>query len=375
MTGLYIHIPFCVSRCSYCDFCSYTSRDFFPYVKALTNELNLRAARSNEKIKIGTVYFGGGTPTLLPEEAFEEIFDSINENYDVGKNAEITVECNPASANKTKLKKLAGLGANRFSVGLQCANDVILSKLMRPHNTSDFRATVEATQDIGITNISADIMLGVPGQTVGDIDNSLRLIFAYSLPHVSAYALKVERGTPLFGQVRRGEVIIPDGDKIADMYGYVKDALSAAGLERYEISNFAKKGHESLHNLNYWRMGDYIGAGCSAHGYFCGKRYSNIKDLNKYIARLTENRLPAVWSKIESPADEMFDFVMLGLRLDAGLSKKEFFRRFGKKFSAAYPKSAALTKKGVLIEDGDTVKMPEKYSYAMNSVLTELLFD
>ncbi len=370
-TGLYVHIPFCLSRCAYCNFCSYTVREYGAYADALAEELALRSVAE----KIDTVYFGGGTPSILPESAMGKIMEAVRRNFDIDKNAEITVECNPASADGQKIKFLKSLGFNRFSLGLQCANDEILSAMGRPHDTKDFCTTVESFLKEGLTNISADVMLGLPEQTFDDLDSTLDLIEKYSIPHVSAYALKLERGTTLRRLVKSGKITLPDDDQTADMYDRAKARLEQMGILRYEVSNFAKIGFESRHNLIYWNSFPYIGAGCSAHGYYGGARYSNLKNLRKYIVRLNNGLLPVLQSKRQTLGEEKFDFVMLALRLDKGLEKNEFQGRFGADFFESYPKVKALLEKGVLSDDGGFVKVDEKFTYVLNDVLVEMLFD
>jgi len=373
MMGVYVHVPFCMSKCFYCDFCSYTDGSFTKYVDAVINEIRLRAPK--EKTKIDTIYFGGGTPTLLNASDTGKILGEIRERFAIASNAEISIECNPASATKEKIAELAQLGYNRFSVGLQCADDGILKTLNRPHNVKNFCDTVTAIYDCGVKNLSCDIMLGLPNQTEKILDKTLDLIEDLKIPHVSAYALKVEKGTPLSKKIRTGEISLPDDDFAADLYEKVKECLSKNGVYRYEVSNFAKKGYECKHNLIYWRLNDYFGFGPSAHGFINGRRYANVKNLAKYHEKMSLGVKPETYSKKQTFDDNIFDYVMLAFRLDEGLNETDFSRRFGINFTDKYPKIMDMINKGIFNKDGDNIKVTPKYVYVLNEVLIELLFD
>ncbi|MDD4833001.1 MAG: radical SAM family heme chaperone HemW [Clostridia bacterium] len=372
-TGVYVHVPFCVSKCYYCDFCSYTDGNFTKYIDAVVNEIGLRAPK--EKTKIDTIYFGGGTPTLLNACDTDKILGEIRERFVIAPNAEISIECNPASATKEKIAELVALGFNRFSVGLQCADDDILKTLNRPHNVKDFVDTVTAIYECGVKNVSCDIMLGLPNQTKKILDKTLDLIEELNLPHVSAYALKVEKGTPLSKKIRKGEISLPDDDFSADLYEKVKERLAKSDVYRYEVSNFAKKGYECKHNLIYWHLNDYFGFGPSAHGFINGRRYANVKNLTKYYEKTAIGIKPETYSKKQSFDDNVFDYVMLAFRLDEGLDRSDFSHRFGIDFIEKYPKIIDLINKGIFIKDGDKIMVAPKYVYVLNEILVELLFD
>ncbi|HPG92275.1 MAG TPA: radical SAM family heme chaperone HemW [Clostridia bacterium] len=372
-TGIYVHVPFCVSKCFYCDFCSYTNKSFTQYVDAVIKEIGLRAPK--EKVKIDTIYFGGGTPTLLDACDTGKILAEIRKRFAVDQNAEITIECNPASATKEKIAELVSLGFNRFSVGLQSDDDNILKALNRPHNVQDFVDTVSAIRQFGIKNISCDIMLELPYQRVETVNKTLDLIEKMQIPHVSAYALKVERGTPLAKKIKCGEITLPDEDFCADMYEVVLSRLKKLDIHRYEVSNFAKKGFECEHNLIYWRLLDYYGFGPSAHGFINGTRYANVKSLVKYYEKTSSGIKPQIYSKKQTLDDNIFDYAMLAFRLNEGLDTTDFYNQFGINFETKYPKILILTKKGFFEKADNKIKVTDKYFYMLNEILVELLFE
>jgi oxygen-independent coproporphyrinogen-3 oxidase len=370
--GLYIHIPFCVKRCSYCNFCSYTDGDFEPYAKALTKELGIRSAKSDNRIN--TVYFGGGTPSLLPSAFLHEIMSAILKSYVVEHDAEITIECNPNTLDNTKVNDLVKMGFNRFSLGLQCAQDDTLALIGRIHKVKDYEKAVKHLKNAGIANISTDIMLGLPKQTKDDIIKTLDFITQFDIPHISAYALKVEKGTELYQKVKRKEVTAFDDDYVAELYDVVHDYLDSKGIKRYEISNFAKPGYESRHNLIYWTLNEYIGVGCSAHGFLNGIRYANVKSKDKYVAKLSDCKLPVSSSHKQIKENMINDYVMLSLRLDKGFALEDFEKRFGINFIEKYTQCKDLMKQNVLIIDNGRVYVDKKYTYVLNDILVKLLY-
>lgn len=376
-TGLYIHIPFCVSRCVYCNFCSQVSTDFDGYVRPLIADIKSIALKpfgkmqsGEEKPTIDTVYFGGGTPSLLPENCFERIFSAIKNSFAVNPNAEITVEVNPNSADKNKLSSLVSLGANRFSIGLQCADDGILASVSRPHNTDDFCRTVEDLHQLNQYNLSADVILGLPNQTLAHIEKTLSLLADYKINHVSAYALKVEKGTPLFRN--RAKTVFPDDDTVADYYDYVADTLAKRSILRYEISNFASSGNECKHNEIYWHYGNYYAAGAAASGFVNGYRYTNYANIDKYIKSVNEGKRPCSAYRHTMKSAQMFEYSMLALRTSRGLNTEDFTKRFNEDFFAQFPACDKLLKQGFLKMENNVLTATN--FNVLNSVLVELLF-
>lgn len=372
MNGLYIHIPFCKSKCIYCDFCSYTSDEYVLYTNALIIELSLYA-KKYPNFTIDTIYFGGGTPTILPIDCVTKIINAIYQNFHVSLDAEITTEMNPNSATKEKISQLVDLGFNRYSVGLQCSNDKILKFLGRPHNLQDFYNTLDALNSSSVDNISVDIMLGVPYQTRLDIDKSLQIIDDYNIKHISAYSLIVESKTPLYKMVKKG-LVLPDSDETVDLYDYLLFELNKRDIFRYEISNFAKRGYECKHNLIYWNCNHYIGVGVNASGYLKNTRYTNVRKIDNYINKCNSQKLPISSSTSIDKQSQMYEYVMLKLRLSSGIDKAEFFDKFHIDFFEAYKKAQALLNKNVLLDNNGRVVIADKYLYVQSEVLLEILY-
>ncbi len=369
--GLYIHIPFCASKCAYCAFDSAPCSDYQPYVRALVKEIRGKAEGYSKGRILDTVYFGGGTPSLLSKEQFLLIFQEIKRDFSLSGDCEITVEVNPASADFDKLSFLKEQGVNRVSVGLQCANEDILKILRRPHGLAQFAGTAEDVKRAGITNFSADVMIGLPTQKIEDVEQTLSLAVKSGVSHISCYALKVERGTPFYRQ--RASLSLPCDDETADMYDFCLKYLKERGFGRYEISNFAKEGFACRHNLKYWQSCDYLAAGVSAGGFISPYRYQNIKNTEKYIDKISKGEKVSYGAKL-SKDELMFEYIMMALRLDSGFDVKDFCARFGG-FEEYYgQKAKALIEKGFLEKVGDTIRVPKNKSGVLNSVLIELLF-
>ncbi len=361
--GIYIHIPFCVQKCLYCDFCSFSGAEsslMRDYTQKLSAEIKKCGGRA-EGYTVDTVYFGGGTPTLLHISEFERIFNSLEESFAIYGGAEITCECNPATADREKLEALRALGVNRMSIGLQSANEEELRALGRIHSYSDFVDTYRAARLAGFDNISADVMYGIPNQTRKSLAFTLERLCGLDPEHISVYGLKIEDGTP-FGKMRDG-LALPDEDEEYGMYFDCADRLSAFGYDKYEISNFAHKGYESRHNMKYWLGEDYLGFGVSAHSYFEGERYANSRDMERYLKGedITAER------RAVSEKEKKTELVMLGMRLGRGIVFEEFRVRAGEDFLSIYgeklkpyvkdgfvtltDKSAAFTDKGFLVSN------------------------
>ena len=314
-----------------------------------------------------TVYFGGGTPSYIPPKLILGAMNRIRECFKLTKDAEITLELNPGTIDESKVETYLQAGINRFSIGLQTAIDSQLADLGRIHNARDY---VYATNLLKGQNFSTDIMLGLKNQTKEDIKKTIELASACGSKHISMYALTVEDGTPIYTDYLNGE--LPDSDEVAEMYEYGYKLLKEKGYERYEISNFAKKGYESKHNLNYWKRGEYIGFGVSASSFMMGRRFTNTFDLDEYMKCVLSGFPPVIESEDVSESDAKFEFVMLALRTARGLSAKEyksvFHSEWKEDFSAAYRKTAEY-----LEEEGDVARIKEKYLYVQNSILSEYM--
>ena len=367
--GIYIHVPFCLKKCNYCDFCSFAGVDDdvkAKYVDALCRHIRLYRDTCSCHT-VDSIYFGGGTPTLLPIDLFEKIFAALCESFDVSESAEITVECNPKTADVTYFKALHKMGVNRLSLGVQSANDNELRALGRVHTWGDSVDAFFDARRAGFENISADIMFGIPEQTEKSLENTLERVTELSPTHISAYGLIIEPGTPFF--VNYEKLVLPDEDSEYNMYTGTRRWLSQHGFVQYEISNFALPGKESFHNLKYWRREEYLGFGVSAHSFFDETRFACPSSLNEYICgNYTGER-----SRI-SPNDAASEFVMLGMRLTEGVSESEFRSRFGKGFEESYGDALdRFVKSGFVVRKGGRCAFTDSGFYVSNTVLSEIL--
>lgn len=359
MPGIYIHIPFCVKKCSYCDFVSFADRSqMAAYLSALRTEIRLASALPGAQQTYDTVFIGGGTPSLLEGQQIAVILDALRRWYSIAPDAEISIECNPGTLSLQKLQAYRAAGVNRVSIGLQSASDGLLKRIGRIHTYAEFLQSVNWLKQSGFANWNADVMYGLPGQTVADYTDTLSRLIEHGAPHLSAYSLILEENTCLYHAVQSGRESLPDEDAVCDMQEAGFDLLEKAGYTRYEISNYAKSKQEQCrHNRNYWNNGAYLGLGLNAHGaLFCPQwtRYCNTDDLNAYIARLKEEKLPHVqWDAIP-PEEERFESVMLGLRMVEGIDLAAFSERFGCSFLDVYRDAVReLTQNGLLtVQDG-----------------------
>ena len=341
MTGVYVHIPYCVRKCAYCDFCSVPRDDTAAeYPDALCREIELSRDRLPYEGPVPSVFFGGGTPTALPPEALVRVLDTIRSTYEVRSDAEITTECNPGTASYGDFVKLRAAGFNRLSLGLQSANDDLLRAVGRIHSYDQFLTAYRAARDAGFQNINVDLMHGLPGQTQADYLDTLQKVCDLGPEHISAYALILEEGTPLYTQVRAGEVTLPDEDAVADMEDAGMAFLKARGFERYEVSNFAQPGYACRHNLIYWNDEPYLGFGVAAHSSAKGEgewlRWSNTESIPAYLRKLNRNKLPTAETLHINRKEEMFEMVMLGLRKVRGIPRQAFLDRFGLPLEEAF---------------------------------------
>ncbi len=331
MRGLYIHIPFCVKKCSYCDFVSFGGRENFlsPYLNRIEKEAQLYKGE-----KIDTVFIGGGTPSLMNGEQMHRLFEIINDNFSVSENAEITAECNPQSVNFTKMQEYKKCGINRISMGAQSLSDEVLGELGRCHTLKQLENAIEDIKATHFSSFNLDLIFALPNQTVSMWQATLAKLLTYEPDHVSCYSLTVEPNTPLGKAVLQGKIQLPDEEVERRMYYSTKEMLHTNGIEQYEISNYAKKGFECKHNINYWQCGEYIGLGCAAHSYYKGARYSNTKNLDEYF-----NCDSSAVKKDILTADEMAEErIMLGLRMNKGVNIDLFQKDFGIDFEEKYEK-------------------------------------
>lgn len=373
--GIYIHIPFCRSRCSYCDFATgaYDSVLAERYVRALVAEITaFDTARlpTDAPREADTVYFGGGTPSLLAPRQVEGILHAVREKFRVDERAEVTMEMNPGTVTPELAREFRRAGVNRASFGLQTFDDEQLRRLGRTHTAADARRTLAVLRDAGFANVSFDLIAGLPGQTVEQWSHNLDRALALRPEHLSLYLLEVHEGTPLADQLRRGFWPQPDPDAAAEMYRVLCERTSAAGYERYEISNFCLPGFESRHNLKYWTGAPYYGFGCSAHS-FDGRnlRWSNERDAARYCASVETAGDGVVERTRLSDEEAASESLFLGLRLSRGVNLVEHRARFGSDVRAKYGDDLARFSEAGLVElEGDLLRLTRDGALLSNEV-------
>ena len=356
--GLYIHIPFCVSKCNYCDFYSgaYSSDLFEKYVDAVIRELE-----NYKGIKVSTLYLGGGTPTVLGERNLKKLLEQVFATFEIS--GEATLEANPADDLYDVFKTAKSLGINRISLGVQSAVESELKTLGRRHSAADVIKTVEDINKVGIDNYSLDLMLGIPDQTTKTLQKSVEFLVSLNPKHISAYLLKIEEGTPFFKM--QNSLNLPDGDQAAELYLKAVDLLEENGFSQYEVSNFAKAGFEAKHNLKYWNCEEYIGIGPSAHGFLDGKRYYYERDLNGFI----DNPTPV----FDDDGGGFCEYIMLKLRLAKGLKFKDFEKRYFKLPKEFFAKAETFQKLGLVNLTEENLSLTKNGFLVSNTIISELL--
>ena len=331
--GIYIHIPFCVQKCYYCDFVSYTNKDCIipKYVQAVKNEI-LNFIQKNKDIKISTMYIGGGTPSYIASKYIKEIMDLLNEHKILENTKEITIEVNPKTANIEKLEEYKKMGINRLSIGLQSTENRLLEQIGRIHNYQDFLDTYNMAKKVGFKNINVDLMIGLPNQNLKDVKKSVEELIKLNPQHISVYSLIVEENTPIYKILETGKIKLPDEELERNMYWYVKNKLELNGFKHYEISNFAKEGYESKHNMDCWSQKEYIGFGVAAYSYIDNVRFGNIDNIEKFIENCLNNKFEEN-KIIEEIEDNILnkekEYMLIGLRKIDGISIQEFKNKFG----------------------------------------------
>lgn len=317
--GLYVHIPFCVSKCQYCNFYSINQLDYVnDYLVALIKEIERESAKYKD-CNIDTIFIGGGTPSILPTGAVSLIINTIKNCYNVDTNCEITMESNPNSIDYTKAVSWKEAGVNRISVGLQTTSNRLLKLIGRAHTFEDYLNCMDILKKVGFNNINADIMLGLPSQKQGDVKTTLKYCFNLGITHISAYTLILEEDTPLYNRVVSGELKLPKEEKVVSMFDYVLKQTAEAGYKRYEVSNFAKDNYACKHNINCWSMCNYVGFGCSAHSFFKTTRFNNISNVKDYIYNINNNISVVENSEVLDTAELIEESIMLGIRMTKGI--------------------------------------------------------
>ena len=376
--GLYIHIPFCVSKCNYCDFYSIGGADEEKkdrYVSALVSHMKEYKIQAKNYI-VSSVYIGGGTPSLLSETQLKTIMKAVKRNFRLSTRCEISMEVNPGTVSESKLKTIHKIGINRLSIGAQSFNDEELSVCGRKHKSEDIYSCITNARKAKFDNVSLDLIYGLPGQTKQSLFDNLETAFKLNADHISLYGLKIEEGTPFW--YNRHSLSLPDEDYECEMYFEAVERLKNAGYRQYEISNFAKRQKACKHNLRYWNCDEYIGFGPAAHSYFGGKRFSFKRDLNLYIDSFNENKRPAETLLDEyvdiPPQARIAEYVMLRFRLHEGVNLSKFKKRFGRSFESLY-----YEKMWPYINSGHIVKTKTGYAftpegmYVSNYILSRIV--
>ncbi len=365
--GIYIHIPFCKQKCFYCDFVSYANQDkyFQKYVQALNKEINNFI--DNNEFEVQTIYIGGGTPSLIDAKYIEEILHIFEKRNLLKEVKEVTIEVNPGTVTEEKLRNYKNSGVNRLSIGLQSTEDKILKQIGRIHCYDDFLNTYKMAREVGFKNINVDLMIGLPNQKILDVKNSLEKIIKLEPEppnHISVYSLIVEENTPIEKMLESGELELPDEELERNMYWYVKNFLELNGYKHYEISNFAKLGNESKHNLDCWNQKEYVGFGVAAHSYIDDVRYGNIGNVEEYIKNC-ENGEFGKNKVIDEVENDIFskekEFMLIGLRKIEGVLIQDFKNKFGENPIFVFKDELKkLVDENLLIVDFDRIKLTNK---------------
>lgn len=368
--ALYIHIPFCKSKCKYCDFTSFASMEAYndDYIKALCKEI-----LSYKDYTFDTIYIGGGTPTYLSLENISLLLETLS-FLAKSKNCEISMECNPGTLDNEKAKLIYAMGINRVSIGLQSTKDNLLKALGRIHNYEKFLETYNALRNAGFKNINIDIMYGLPNQKLSDYMDTLKDVISLNPEHISNYSLIVEEGTPFYDMQEKGELLLPSEDEEKEMNIKGEELLEKHGYKKYEISNYAKEGFQCRHNIVYWKLSDYIGCGVASHSYLKGRRFSNVNDVAEYIKLISEDKSTVTNYHVSTIEDQMEEFMFLGLRMIEGVSIAEFNNKFGKDIFTVYK---SVIEKYINLKllkiTGDCLQLTKKGIQLSNLVMSDFI--
>ena len=375
MLGLYIHIPFCISKCKYCDFNSYKLNldEKRKYLNALQKEMKFYKEEVRGK-EIDTIFIGGGTPSILNQDEIKFLFDNIKNNFNIKNNAEITMECNPGTLTLNKLKIMKECGVNRLSIGLQAVQNNHLEYIGRIHTYEEFEENYYQAKKVGFENINIDLMYALPNQSKKDWIESLEKIVKLNPTHISAYSLILEEDTELFKMYKRKEFDLLDEETDIEMYQYTINYLKSHGYNQYEISNYAKEEFECKHNILYWKCENYIGLGASASGYLNDTRYNNLCELKKYENEINTGKKPIEWEEKLSIKDKVEESIFLGLRMNEGIKFTDFYEKYNIDFKEVYEKEINKLNKMKLIEISDEgMILTQKGREISNSVFVEFI--
>lgn len=369
--SLYIHIPFCKQKCFYCDFPSYSGKEGLmnEYIEALSNEI----LQKGKGYRISSIFIGGGTPSYLNDLSLEKLLHTLNKlnlKYDL----EFTVECNPGTLNEKNLNIMKEHNVNRISMGLQSTKDSLLKDIGRIHSYEEFEENYFLARKLGFNNINADLMFGLPNQTIEDWECSLRKVAELELDHISAYSLIIEEGTRFYNLYEEDKLNLPEEDKERIMYLTTKDILNGYGYHQYEISNYSKKGKECFHNKVYWKCDEYLGLGVSASSFIDKKRIKNIDNIKEYIKRINNKESVIEEIHLNDIKDDMEEFLFMGLRMIEGIKVEKFKERFNKDIYEVYGEIIEKNiKKGLLINNSGNLYLTSHGIEISNYVMSDFI--
>lgn len=375
--GIYVHIPFCKKKCDYCDFISFANQENMQekYVMALNNDIE-KTSKTIKEYQVNTIYFGGGTPSYIDEKLIVKVLENIKNHYIICEDAEITIEINPGTVNKEKLITYKQAGFNRLSIGLQSTHDRLLKLIGRIHTYDEFLETYNLAREVGFKNINVDLMLALPTQTIEELIESTNKIISLKPEHISIYSLNLEEGTVLYNKIQNKELKLIDEDLERKMYWKTKETLERNGYNHYEISNFAKKGFESKHNMNCWLQEEYLGFGVAAHSYLNNKRFSRISNLYEYVKNIEEDNFEKNIEINETQDREARakEYMLLGLRKIEGVSISAFERKFEINPLFYFRFEISKLEENDLLEvDLDNIKLTKKGLDLANQVFEEFV--
>jgi len=383
--GMYIHIPFCKKKCHYCDFISYSNKSEWieEYITCIKEEIKQVAKcnqialenKEDEAIIIKTIYIGGGTPSYIDGQYIKEIIETARNYLTIDPNAEITIEINPGTVDINKLELYKKAGINRLSIGLQSSNQKTLEILGRIHSYKEFEDAYKTAKKIGFDNINVDLMIGVPNQSIQEVEEGIEKIIKLNPNHISVYSLIIEENTKIQKQIENKELKLPDEKIEREMYWLVKQKLEEAGFIHYEISNFAKKGYESKHNLDCWSQKEYIGFGAAAHSYTNGIRYSNIEDLQTYIQNIKQDKPENnfIFHEKQTHSSKIQEYMLLNLRKLEGVNINKFIEQFNGNPIYIFKEELEKLEKQGLIQIEENIKLTEKGIDLANLVWEEFV--
>jgi oxygen-independent coproporphyrinogen-3 oxidase len=370
--GIYIHIPFCIKKCGYCDFYSvkWDEESENIYIHSAINEIKSYYELSSKYV-VDSIYMGGGTPSIINPKNLEKIISAIRSIFTVEENSEISMEANPNSLWEN-IKTYGEIGINRLSIGIQSLNDNILKRIGRIHNSKEALQAIDRAISFGFENINADVMFNIPGQTVDDINDTISKLVTKQIRHISFYSLKLEEGTPMYLLKKNKKIVMPEEDLEREMYYAGRNIMEKHGLMQYEISNFSVKGYECRHNLKYWKQEEYIGIGPSAHSFLGNVRFSNPSDLTEYITSGENGVFERNTLEEMDENDIKFEYIMLRLRLTEGLKFADFKNKFSIDFKEAYKEQIKhLTENNLIESDDDAIRLTKRGMDLSNYVFSQ----